>query len=349
MKKNILVTGNLGYIGSVLVPMLTKKYNVKGFDIGYFKNCYLGIEKKLNNFTQIFKDIREIGNEDLKNIDYVIHLAALSNDPLGQFNPKITYDINFKATVKLANAAKKMGVKKFIFISSQSLYGISKKDELLDEYKSKKNPITAYAKSKAMSEKYLNKIKSKKFNVIFLRPSTVFGSSPRLRTDIILNNFLLHAYTDKKIIILSDGLPWRPILHVNDLCNVVKNLVDKNYKNINGKAYNLGLKGGNYRVIDLAIKVLKNLKNVKIELINTHDKDQRTYKVSFKRIYNLCGKNIINKDVEYGIKELLNFFKKYQLSKNQLLRKTVRINQLKYLIKKKIVDKNLKKLREINL
>ena len=340
MKKKILVTGNLGYIGSVLVPLLLKKYHVTGFDIGYYKNCNLTKIKKNKNFFQINKDIRDIKDKDLENIDYVVHLAALSNDPLGQFNSKITYDINYKGTVDLAKKSKKMGVKKFIFISSQSIYGVSKKDKFLDEYNSKKNPVTAYAKSKMMSEKYLSKIKSKNFNVVFLRPSTVFGASPRLRTDIILNNFLLNAYYNKKIIIVSDGLPWRPVLHVMDLCKVIKNLIDKNYKNINGKSFNIGLKGGNYRVIDLAIKVLKKLKNTKIEIINTHDKDQRTYKVSFKRIYKLCGKDIISKDIDFGIDELMNFFKKINLKRNSIYKKTIRINHLKSLINNGTINKN---------
>ena len=344
-KKNLLITGNLGYIGSVLTPLLSKDHNITGIDIGYFQKCNLKKITNIKNFKQKIKDIRDIKKNDLKNIDCVVHLAALSNDPMGQFNKKITYDINYKATKKLASLSKKMGVKKFIFISSQSIYGISKENQFLDEYKSKKNPVTAYAKSKMMSEKFLTKIKSKKFSVIFLRPSTVFGSSPRLRTDIILNNFLLNAYLEKKVIILSDGLPWRPILHVKDLCNVIINLIEKNYKNVNGKAFNIGLNGGNYRVIDLAIKVLKSLKGVKIELINTHDKDQRTYKVSFDRIYKLCGKNIINKNAEYGIKELINFFKGLNLSKKELNRKTVRINQLKYLIKKKIINNKLQKIK----
>ena len=341
MIKNILVTGNQGYIGSVLTPFLSEKYNVTGIDTGYFKDCLLEKKNHLNKFKQIYKDIRYIENSDLTNIDCVVHLAALSNDPLGQFNPKITYDINYKATVKLGKIAKKMGVKKFIFISSQSIYGISKKDELLDEYKSIKNPVTVYAKSKMMSEKYLNKIKSKKFEVIFLRPSTVFGVSPRLRTDIILNNFLLNAHLKKKITIVSDGLPWRPILHIQDLCNVIKNIVDKNYKKINGKAFNIGLKGGNYRVVDLAINVLKELKNVKIEIVNSHDKDQRTYKVSFDRIYKLCGKKIITKNAKQGIKELSQFFKKIKVNRINLVRKTTRIEQLKYLINKKKINKNL--------
>jgi nucleoside-diphosphate-sugar epimerase len=341
MKKKILVTGNLGYIGSVLVPLLLKKYSVTGFDIGYYKDCNLTKIKKNKNFFQIKKDIREIKDKDLKGIDYVVHLAALSNDPLGQFNSKITYDINYKGTIDLAKKSKKMGVKKFIFISSQSIYGIAKEDEYLDEYRSKKNPITAYAKSKMMSENYLSKIKSKNFKVIFLRPSTVFGASPRLRTDIILNNFLLNAFYNKKITIVSDGLPWRPVLHVKDLCNVIKNLIDKNYNNINGKAFNIGLNGGNYRVIDLAIKVLKKLKNTKIEIVNSHDKDQRTYKVSFKRIYRLCGKNIISRDIDLGINELMNFFKKIKYKKSSIYKKTVRINQLKYLINKGKINKNL--------
>ena len=341
MKKNILITGNLGYIGSVLTTILSKKNNVTGFDIGFFQDCNLVKTAKIKNFNQIIKDIRDINDDDLKNIDCVVHLAALSNDPIGQFNTKITYDINYKGTIKLARAAKKMGTKNFIFVSSQSIYGISKKDEYLDEYKSKKNPVTAYAKSKMMSEKYLNKIKSKNFKVTFLRPSTVFGASPRIRTDIILNNFLLNAYYNKKISIISDGLPWRPIVHIEDLCNVIKKLIDNNYKNINGKAFNIGLDGGNYRVIDLAIKVLKKLTNTKIEIINSHNKDQRTYKVSFKRIYKLCGKNVISKNAEQGIIELMKFFKKIRKNKNILDRKSVRINQLKYLIKKGIINKNL--------
>ena len=155
---------------------------------------------------------------------------------------------------------------------------------------------------------------------------------------------MLNAYLEKKVIILSDGLPWRPVLHIKDLCNVIKNLIEKNYKNINGKAFNVGLNGGNYRVIDLAIQVLKSLKGVKIELINTHDKDQRTYKVSFDRIYKLCGNKIINKNVEYGIKELINFLKGLNLSKQELNRKTVRINQLKYLIKQKKINNKLQNI-----
>lgn len=339
--KNILITGNLGYIGSVLAPLMSKNHKVIGYDIGYFKDCNLQKEIKYKNFKQVYKDIRNVNKEDLLNIDYVIHLAALSNDPLGQFNPKITYDINYKATVKLAKIAKNAGVKKFIFISSQSIYGISKKDAPLDEYKSKKNPVTAYAKSKLMSENFLSKIKSKKFQVVFLRPSTVFGASPRLRTDIILNNFLLYAFTEKKIKIVSDGLPWRPILHVKDLCNVIKNLIEKNYKNINGKAFNIGLKNGNFRVIDLAIKVLKKLKNIKIEIINSHNKDQRTYKVSFKRIYKLCGKNIIKVTAEDGINELMKFLNKNKLNRKTLLRKTTRLDQLNHLIKNRKLSKNL--------
>jgi nucleoside-diphosphate-sugar epimerase len=233
-----------------------------------------------------------------------------------------------------------MGVKKFIFISSQSIYGISKKDEFLDEYKSKKNPVTAYAKSKILSEKFLKKIRSKKFQVVFLRPSTVFGVSPRLRTDIMLNNFLVNAYYSKKISIVSDGLPWRPILHIQDLCNVIKNLIVNNYRNINGKAFNIGLNGGNYRVIDLAIKILKKLKKISIEITNTHAEDQRTYKISFKRIYNLCGKKIITKDVDYGVNELMNYFKKLNCQRKIINQKTIRINYLKYLIKKGVINKN---------
>ena len=215
---NILVTGDKGYIGSVLTKKLLEKgYNIKGIDIGFFEDCNLA--KIENDYYNIKKDIRDISYEDLKEVDAIIHLAALSNDPLGEFEPMLTEDINYKATVRLAGMAKDLGVKRFIYASSQSMYGISSYTEELDEDNSKKNPITAYAKTKWLAEIELKKISSKDFTVVCFRPSTVFGVSPRLRCDIVFNNFVACAYTTGKIEIKSDGTPWRPIIHIEDVCD----------------------------------------------------------------------------------------------------------------------------------
>ena len=210
-KNRILVTGNIGYIGSVLTDILYEKnYDVVGLDIGYYKDCL--IKKPKHSISQIISDIRDITKSDLKNFDSIIHLASLSNDPLGEFNPKLTEDINYKSTVKLASIAKDIGVNRFVFVSTQSLYGISKVNEELDEVVGKKKPLTSYDITKWKSEIDLNKLISDKFCVVSYRPSTVFGSSPRFRSDIVFNTsvweifnlgFINDDITDSITLILS--------------------------------------------------------------------------------------------------------------------------------------------------
>jgi len=341
--KNILVTGNLGYIGSVLTDyLIIRGYNVIGYDCGFFKNCKIKKTNKIKN--QIIKDIRDISEQDLKNIDCIVHLAALSNDPLGQFDKKITYDINYYATIKLAKLAKKNNIKKFIFISTQSIYGISKKTKELREHDFK-NPITAYARSKWLAEKRLSKIFDRNFQGIILRPATVFGPSPRFRSDIILNNFVGWAYNKKIIKIFSDGSPFRPILYIKDLCNLIIEIIKKDIKRISGEAFNVGLYKANYSVLELAKKV-KSLskKNIKIIIKNNAGNDQRTYKVSFLKIKNFFLTKMLNhKIISEGIKELFVFYKKNKINYYKFSGPlTVRLEKLKFLKKKNIINKNLR-------
>ena len=282
---NILVTGDKGYIGSVLTKKLLEKgYNIKGIDIGFFEDCNLA--KIENDYYNIKKDIRDISYEDLKEVDAIIHLAALSNDPLGEFEPMLTEDINYKATVRLAGMAKDLGVKRFIYASSQSMYGISSYTEELDEDNSKKNPITAYAKTKWLAEIELKKISSKDFTVVCFRPSTVFGVSPRLRCDIVFNNFVACAYTTGKIEIKSDGTPWRPIIHIEDVCDAFIAGIEAPESLVSGKSYNIGVRNGNYTVKELADAASKSIKNSKVIYTGEHGKDSRSYKVSFNKIFN---------------------------------------------------------------
>lgn len=306
--KKVLVTGNLGYVGSVLVPELQKcRYEVIGFDIGYFKNCLISKIYKNKKIKQIFKDIRKANLNDFKNIDYVVHLAALSNDPLGELKKKNTYEINFNATVNLAKLAKKLGIKKFIYISTQSIYGVSDDHKEIRE-NGRKNPITAYAKSKYLAEKAIKKLKSKKFHILILRPSTVFGPSPRFRSDIIVNNFIGSAIVEKKINILSDGTPWRPVVHINDLCKIIVRSLKLNILPFNGQAVNVGYKDGNFTVLELAKKISKIFKGIEICHSNKPKLDQRTYKVNFDKLYSIFGKNIITvKNFDKQCTKLKNF------------------------------------------
>jgi len=203
--QKVLVTGNLGYIGSVLTPMLIKMgYDVTGYDAGFFDDECL-LYKEEVSLRQINKDIRDVDVKDVNGYDAIIHLAALSNDPLGQLEPLLTEDINFRGTLRLAECAKKVGVKRFIYSSSQSMYGVSNTDGELSEDDSTKNPITAYARTKWEAECELKKLNSGDFTVVCLRPSTVFGASPKLRCDIVFNNLVACAYTTGKIEIKKRG------------------------------------------------------------------------------------------------------------------------------------------------
>ena len=330
---NILVTGNLGYIGTVLVQKLLKQgYSVTGYDIGYYENCLVTKAKK--NFKQIKKDLRNINKNDLNKIDCIIHLAGLSNDPLGEFDPSITNEINYKATKKLAELAKKNRVKRLIFISSQSIYGISKSKKALTE-NGRKNPITVYAKTKMMCENFLKKIGTNQFTVCFLRPSTVFGPSPRLRSDIVLNNLIAAAHLYNKIVIKSDGSPFRPVLHIEDLCSAIIACCEAPKKLINKEAFNVGIKNGNYSIKELANKVKKYYPKSKIIFTKEHGKDSRSYVVNFNKILTKLKKYykpIWNLDT--GIVELKSFYKEIKLSEKDFTSsKTIRLLKLKQCLK----------------
>ena len=334
----VFVTGNLGYIGSVFTDVLSeKKIDFVGYDVGYFQNCNL--LKTNSNFKQIIKDIRDVDKNDLDNSDCVVHLSALSNDPLGEFDSKITNEINYIATMKLANIAKNSGVKRFIYVSSQSMYGISKTENELDEYSSQKNPVTEYAKTKWKSEIELNKLNSKEFNVVSFRPSTVFGASPRLRCDVVFNNFVASAYTTGKIEIKSDGSPCRPVVHVRDVCSAILSGLQAPLELVSGKAFNVGVKNGNYTVRDLAEVAHKAVPNSKLIFTREHLNDPRTYRVSFKKILTeLKDYYKPTWTLEMGAKELLDYFKKINFTEKQF--KGQDTNRL-FCLSRAIIDKKI--------
>jgi len=341
----ILLTGNLGYIGSVMVPLLKKlNYSVIGLDTNFYdSDCQLYPVIAKPNF-QVIKDIRDIEKENLSDIDAVIHLAALSNDPLGDLNPEITYEINYQATLRLSEMAKQCGVKRFVYASSQSMYGISKTDDELDEDNSVKNPITAYAKAKWMAECELKKMGDDNFIISCFRPSTVFGSSPKLRCDIVYNNLIACAYTTGKIEIRSDGSPFRPVVHVEDVSKAFISGIRASKELIANQSFNVGIPNGNFTVKELADAAGSVVKNSTITFTNEHGSDARTYQVCFNKIltqlkdYFKPDWNLIN-----GGQELVSTFTTVGLTESDFRgEKTIRLMRLKNLISNNRLSPDLK-------
>ena len=314
---HILVTGNQGYIGTVLTQILMDQgYKVTGFDIGYYADCQL--EACNPPHQQITKDIREVETSDLAGIDAVIHLAALSNDPLGELAPGLTEEINFGGTIRLAKLAKEKGIKRFVYSSSQSMYGISDTEEELEEDKSQKNAITSYARTKWEAECALNALHDNDFTVVCFRPSTVFGASPRLRCDIVFNNLVACAYTTGKIEIKSDGTPWRPVVHVKDVCAAYIAGLEAPKELVGGRSYNVGIPNGNFTVRDLAEAAQRTVPGSELTFTGEHGKDARTYRVSFARILTELQEYYQPEwNLDRGGQELVELFKRTKFDEKQ--------------------------------
>ena len=338
----VLVTGNNGYVGTVLTDMLLKKgYFVTGFDVNYFEKCTL--EPVNQDFIQIVKDIRVVESKDVTGSDAIIHLAGLSNDPLGELNPGLTEKINYQATVNLACLAKKAGIKRFVYASSQSMYGISDSENELDEDDSEKNPVTTYARTKWEAELELKRMHSDDFVVTCFRPSTVFGVSPRLRCDIVYNNLVACAYTTGKIKILSDGSPWRPVVHVKDVCQAFIAGLEASPKLVGGKSFNVGIPNGNFTVRDMAEAASRLVPGCDLVFLNEHT-DQRTYRVSFTRILSELKDYYKPKyDLNMGGEELVEYFDYINFTEDDFRGKTCnRLAQLKFLHENHTINNQLR-------
>ena len=334
----VMVTGERGYIGAVLMPILKEKgYEVVGYDSGYFSENLL--EQFDEDYLKITKDIRDITREDLKGVDAIIHLAGLSNDPLGEFSPELTEDINYHGTMRLAEMAKDVGVSRFVYASSQSMYGISDTCNELDEDDSEKNPVTAYAIAKWNAEQQLHSMSTDDFVVTSLRPSTVFGASPRLRCDIVFNNLVACAYTTGIIEIMSDGSPWRPVVHIKDVCSAFIAGLEAPAASVSGRAFNVGIPDGNFTVRDIAEAAQRSVPGSELIFTGEHT-DPRTYRVSFKRILTeLKDYYKPEWDLDMGGKELVEFFDRISFTEKQFRgQETIRLQQLSYLKETNRID-----------
>jgi len=310
--KNVLVTGNEGYIGCVLTEKLVKNgYLVTGLDLGIFKDVQF-ISKKIKPHRQIYKDIRDIKKQDLRGIDAVIHLAALCNDPLGDLNPHATFEINHKASVNLAKLAKLAKVKRFLFASSCSMYGISEKEFVNEE--AEFNPQTSYAESKILAEKEISQLADENFSPIFLRQATVFGVSPRMRLDLVVQNLVAYGYLFKTITILSDGTPWRPLIHIQDITSAFCLFLKSPRELIHNQAFNVGHKENNIQIKTIAEMVCSVIPNSKIEIKNESPSDKRSYRVDFSKIYSLGFNPQFT--VLDGIKEIYKTFQEVNFTES---------------------------------
>lgn len=279
----VLVTGHNGYVGTVLVPMLVKAgHDVVGLDTDLYQAATFGEESSTVAIPAIQKDVRDVTHADIDGFDAILHLAGLSNDPLGDLNPELTYEINHRASVRLAEIAKELGVERYIFSSSCSNYGAGVDDWLTEE--SAFNPVTPYGKSKVMVEQDVAKMADDNFSPTFLRSATAYGVSPRLRFDLVINNLTAWAYTTGLVYLKSDGTPWRPVVHIEDMALAFVAALHAPRELIHNEAFNVGRPEENYRIRELAEIVAEVVPNSRVEFAEGASPDKRNYRVDSSKI-----------------------------------------------------------------
>ena len=339
----ILITGHCGYIGPILTKLChDKNHEVVGLDTNYFKDLFNSIDKKYIPDKEIKSDIRDIKKEFFENIDGVIHLAALSNDPLGNVAAKQTISINTMGTLLCAEMAKKAGVKRFAFASSCSIYGAQFDNTIPLNEDSNVAPVSAYAISKVNAENELLKLKSENFFPIMLRNATAYGVSPRMRLDLVLGNLMAIGYSTGTIKVMSDGTPWRPLIHIEDISRAALASISPENDN-DFSVYNIGSKNCNYTVKEIAEIVKTQLPNCKINITGENGSDPRSYKVDFSRALDHLKGYEPQWDLEKGAIETKNWLENnFNLNDNILNNKYIRLLHLQKLINEKRINNDFR-------
>jgi nucleoside-diphosphate-sugar epimerase len=340
MVKRILITGHEGYIGAVMVPVLLEAgHTVIGLDTGYFHECTFIPE--ISRIPAIKKDIRDLELADLDGFDAVVHLAALSNDPLGNLSRAWTEEINFQASVHLARLAKAAGVKRFLFSSSCIMYGMTEAAVVNED--SPLDPKTEYALSKVKSERAIGELAGDGFSPIFLRNGTIYGVSPRMRFDTVLNNLMGAAVATGKVVVHSDGKPWRPVIHVHDVARSFLAVLTAPLEKVHNQAFNNGANHLNHRIIELAETVAATVPGCKLEVLSEETADQRTYKADFSKLAQFFPDFKFQWDIKEGAQELFEAFKALKLTAADFTDKRfTRLKWLQFLLDSGQLDESLR-------
>lgn len=337
----VLVTGHDGYIGSVLTPLLREAgHDVVGADTFFYHGCDFGERHDFEPASRL--DVRDARASDLAGFDAVVHLAALSNDPLGDLSPDLTFSINRDGTIALARTAKEAGVRRFVFASSCSMYGAAKKDEALDE-NAPLRPITAYAESKVRAEESLRDLADSDFAPVSMRNATAYGVSSRLRLDVVLNNLVAWAHTTGAILLQSDGTSWRPLVHIRDIARASLALLDAPEDTIRGEAFNIGSDEQNYRIRELAEIVQRRLPSCEITFAEGASSDPRSYRVDFRKFEGSFPSCRLEWTADRGADELVRAYELEGLTFEDFEgRRYVRLRQLRHLLAEQALDSDLR-------